>query len=358
MIKQRYKVIGLMSGTSLDGVDVACCVFTLRDGQWRYKIEKAITIPYSTEWSNRLSKASDLSAQQFIQLHVDYGFYLGNLIQKFIKLYAIKKVDFIASHGHTIFHQPDNYVTFQAGDAKALHAASKLPVVADFRSLDVVLGGQGAPLVPLGDQLLFSEYDVCLNLGGIANMSFQYKKKRIAFDVCFVNMGLNYLARKAGKAFDRNGTFASDGQLHKGMLNELNKVYARLRTKRPSLSRELFEKSIQPILDHPDIDLNDRLHTFTEAIAIEIASSLPAKKKVQSVLCTGGGTLNNYLIYRLMEYCGDEVELIIPDADLVDFKEALIFAFLGVRRVRNEINCLKEVTFASRDSSSGVLVGF
>jgi anhydro-N-acetylmuramic acid kinase len=356
--KQRYRVIGLMSGTSLDGVDVACCVFAKKGDQWKFQIEKAMTVSYTDVWNNRLSSAGHLSGEELIKLHVDYGAYLGNLTQKFLKLYAIKKVDFIASHGHTVFHQPEKKITFQACDANALHAASKLPVVADFRSLDVALGGQGAPLVPLGDQFLFSDYDVCLNLGGIANLSYQAKGKRTAFDVCFVNMGLNHLAQKAGKAFDENGLLSSDGQLHTGMLNALNKVYASIRSKRPSLSREFFEQHIQPILDQSTIDLKDRLHTLTESIAIEMATSLQAIKKKVTVLCTGGGTHNAYLIYRILEYGRDQVDLIIPETEIVKFKEALIFAFLGVKRVRNEINCLKSVTKASRDSSSGVLVGF
>jgi anhydro-N-acetylmuramic acid kinase len=251
-------------------------------------------------------------------------------------------VDFIASHGHTIFHQPEKQFTFQLGDPHALHVASGKPVVGDFRSLDVALGGQGAPLVPIGDQLLFQEYDVCLNLGGIANISQQVKGKRMAFDVCFANMGLNYLASKTGKAYDDGGKMAADGELNSRMLSALSKAYTKINVERPSLGREFFEQKIKPILDREETSLPDKLHTFTESIAI----------------ATGGGAFNAYLLYRMIEHCGDRADLVVPDADVVKFKEALVFAFLGIRRVRSEINCLKSVTRASRDSSSGVLVGF
>lgn len=347
-----------MSGTSLDGVDIACCTFQLKSSRWQFKIEKAVTIPYTTSWMNKLSSAHLLPGEQLFELHSAYGTYLGERCKKFMELYGIRQVDFIASHGHTIFHQPHKRFTFQLGDLYTLHAASGKPVVGDFRSLDVALGGQGAPLVPLGDQLLFQEYDVCLNLGGIANISQQVKGKRTAFDVCFANMGLNYLASKAGNVYDENGKMASDGELNSRMLSDLSKVYAKIKAGRPSLGREFFEQKIIPILDREEISLPDRLHTFTESIATEIAASFQYSKKRITVLCTGGGAFNAYLLYRMLEHCGDRADLVVPDADVVKFKEALVFAFLGIRRVRSEINCLKSVTRASRDSSSGVLVGF
>lgn len=356
--KKKYKVIGLMSGTSLDGVDVVCCVLQMRNSNWEFRIEKAVTVPYTSSWMGKLTTAHMLSGEDLCKLNVDYGIHLGNVCRKFIRLYEIKQVDFIASHGHTVFHQPENKFTFQIGDGNAIHAVSNIPVVYDFRSLDVTLGGQGAPLVPIGDHFLFSEYDVCLNLGGIANLSMRVGGKRLAYDVCFANMGLNHLASKAGKSFDKQGQMASDGELNKVMLSDLTKVYGKIRKARPSLGRELFERSIRPILDQEEIPLADRLYTFTETIAIELALSLTEKKKRAAVLCTGGGTFNAYLIYRLMECIGDRADLIIPEPEIIKFKEAIVFAFLGVKRVRNEINCLKSVTNATRDSSSGVLVGF
>jgi len=355
--KQEYKVIGLMSGTSLDGVDVASCVFSEKD-TWQFVIEKSETIQYSASWRKKLAEAHTLTAEKLVALDVAYGKFLGSVCRDFIVRYKIRRVDFIASHGHTVFHQPENGFTFQIGNGNALHAAAGLPVVYDFRSLDVMLGGHGAPLVPIGDKLLFGEYDACLNLGGIANVSMEGKKGREAFDICFANLGLNHLSHQAGKKYDHNGALSEKGELNAKMLNQLDRVYSKIRTSRPSLGREFFEKHIQPILDQNKIPLHDRLRTFTESSAREIVESILKSGKQKTVLCTGGGAFNTFFIYRLIELCDDRTILIIPDEEIVKFKEALVFAFLGVLRVQNKVNCLKNVTGAKKDSSGGVTIGF
>ncbi len=346
-----------MSGTSLDGLDIACCVFNKKASGWQYTIEKAVTLKYPAAWAGKLATAQNLSGEKLLELDAAYGKYIGKACRDFITRHKLK-VDFIASHGHTIFHQPKNGFTCQLGSGQAIYVTSNIPVVSDFRSLDVLLGGEGAPLVPAGDKFLFNDYDVCLNLGGIANLSAETKQGRIAYDICFVNMGLNYLAAKAGKAYDANGEMASEGQLHQPLLKDLNKVYNSTRKKRPSLGREIFEKQIQPLLDNEVIPLQDRLHTFSESSAIEIASAITAHKPGSKVLCTGGGAFNAYLITRVLELSEDRAQLIIPEDEIVKFKEALVFAFLGILRIRNEVNCLKTVTNASRNSSSGLMVGF
>jgi anhydro-N-acetylmuramic acid kinase len=354
--KQKYKVIGLMSGTSLDGVDIACCTFSFKD-QWEFTIEKAETIPYTASWLKKLKEAHTLSSDLLMEVDSTYGSYLGTLCKKFISKNKIRQVDFISSHGHTVFHQPQKGFTLQIGNGNAIHAVSGLPVIYDFRSLDVVHGGQGAPLVPVGDKLLFSEYDVCLNLGGIANLSLDQTKQRIAFDVWYVNMGLNYLANKAGKKFDPFGKLASSGEVNEKLLRALDKVYSKIKSKRPSLGREFFEKNVQPLLDNEGISIRDRLRTFTELSAIVVAESILESGRGKTVLCTGGGALNSFFMYRLIEYCGDDATLIIPEKEIVNFKEAIVFAFLGVLRLRGEANCLKSVTGAKQDSSSGLLIG-
>jgi anhydro-N-acetylmuramic acid kinase len=356
-LKRNYRVLGLMSGTSLDGLDLAYCTFRGTKSGWSYEITAATTVKYSSAWNKILSVAHLLSGFDLMSLDAAYGVFLGNECRKFVEKNNLK-VDFIASHGHTIFHQPQKGFTFQLGNGSSLHAASGLPVVYDFRTLDVTLGGEGAPLVPIGDKLLFNSYDVCLNLGGIANLSADIKNKRVAYDICFMNMGLNYLSQKAGKLFDAGGERSSEGAINKGMKSALDKFYKTLKTKRPSLGREIFEKHIQPILDNGKISLNDRLRTFTESSAEEIARAILVEKKNSTVLCTGGGALNTFFISRLLDVCGDEAQLIIPDKSVVNFKEALVFAFLGMLRVRHEINCLKSVTGASRNSSSGLMIGF
>ncbi len=355
--KQKYRVIGLMSGTSLDGLDIAYCTFRQTKNGWNYEIEKATTLKYPATWNESLSNAHSLSGAELLALHASYGQWLGNVTRTFIDKNKLK-VDFIASHGHTIFHQPDKKFTFQLGAGNAIHAASELPVVYDFRALDVSLNGQGAPLVPIGDKLLFTEYDVCLNLGGIANLSVDIKKKRIAYDICFMNMGLNYLAGKAGKSFDDGGAMAESGEVNKTMLQRLDKVYSKWRNKRPSLAREHFEEYLLPILNDGAVSLKDRMRTSVESSAKEIALAIRESAKNPKVLCTGGGALNSFFISTLLDACGDDAYLIVPDRSVINFKEALVFAFLGTLRVRNEVNSLHTVTGATRSTSSGVMVGF
>lgn len=345
-----------MSGTSLDGVDIACCTFSFKK-RWTFAIEKAETVRYSGEWFKKLKDAHALSAQQLLELDHAYGKFLGTLCKNFIKKNKINKVDFISSHGHTVFHQPEKGFTLQIGNGNDINTVTGLPVIYDFRSLDVANKGQGAPLVPIGDKLLFSDYDVCLNLGGIANLSFDQKKQRLAFDVCYVNMGLNYLTEKIGKKFDENGELASSGELNTELLGKLNAVYSTTQKKRPALAREFFEEKIQPLLDQEKISVQDRLRTFTESIALQLSDVILKSTKNATVLCTGGGSLNSFLMYRMVEHCGDGATLVIPEKEIVDFKEAIVFAFLGVLRSRNEVNCLKSVTGATQDSSSGIVVG-
>ncbi len=356
--KDKYKVIGLMSGTSLDGVDIACCTLKLWNGRWVYNIDVAHTVSYSKSWIKKLSTAHELDGISLALLDKEYGKYLGVLTQAFIIKNKLRGVDFIASHGHTIFHQPEKNLTYQLGSGYELHAANGLPVIFDFRSLDVALGGQGAPLVPMGDKLLFQEYDGCLNLGGIANISFDIKTKRQAFDICFVNMGLNYLASQLGMGFDKNGANANKGEVNANLLAALEKCQLKFKDSRPSLSYEIFSSTIKPILDKSKISVEDKLATFVESIGNEILKALPKGSNRLSILVTGGGALNSFLMYRMMELIEEKGDLIIPEPDVINYKEALIFSFLGVLRVRGEVNCLKSVTGAKSDSSGGMAIGF
>jgi anhydro-N-acetylmuramic acid kinase len=357
IIKSQYRVIGLMSGTSLDGLDIAYVVFKKLKSGWSYNLERGTTLKYSGNWLERLSQAYNLKGQELMELDASFGSFLGKAARAFMDRHKLK-VDFIASHGHTVFHQPSKGFTTQIGNGYSLAAASGLPVVCDFRMQDVAFGGEGAPLVPAGDKFLFGEYDVCLNLGGIANLSVEEKGKRYAYDICFCNMALNRLAEEASMKFDRNGMMASDGQLDRKMLNELSKVYRKYKARRPSLGREIFEGHVAGVLDEKTISLEDRLCTVTESAAIEICNAIRSHSKTARVLCTGGGAFNSYLISRMLEHGGDDITFVIPEPDVVKFKEALVFGFLGVLRVRDEINCLKTVTNALRDTSSGTMIGF
>lgn len=345
-----------MSGTSMDGLDIAFCEFRKLQKGWTYTLLKAELIRYPKSWEDKLRNAFTYPASDLVELDVAYGKWLGETCKKFITQHNLK-VDFIASHGHTIFHQPSKGFTLQIGNGNAIHAESGIPVIFDFRSLDIMHGGEGAPLVPAGDKLLFNQYDVCLNLGGIANLSLDKGKVRSAFDVCFCNMPLNHLMMQKGKAYDKNGELASEGKINEVLLKKFQNFYKRIRSKRPSLGREIFENDFLPLLDEKKIFLEDKLATCVESTAIEICAAVP-EGKYRTMLCTGGGAFNSFLMSRILFHGEDRITPILPEVDVIKFKEALVFAFLGVLRYSGEINCLSSVTGATKNSSSGVMAGF
>ncbi|MEE9350398.1 MAG: anhydro-N-acetylmuramic acid kinase [Flavobacteriaceae bacterium] len=341
--------IGLMSGTSLDGVDLVYVKFTI-EKKYEFKIISCETFPYSDAWLNRLKDAFHYNKKDLKQIDVDYGQYLGELIQKFIHKNNIKSLDFIASHGHTIHHKPNEEYTLQIGDGKTIASNTKTKVICDFRSQDVALGGQGAPLVPIGDKLLFNEYTYCLNLGGFANISFEQDDTRVAFDICAVNTILNFYANKLGLAYDDKGIIAKSGKINTDLLSELNKLEFYKKSAPKSLGFEYVESILLPLLTHFKLSERDLMCTYIEHIAIQITNNLT---KQGHLLITGGGVFNTFLIDRIRFH--SSIEIIIPDVKTIDFKEALIFAFLGLRKAENKINCLQSVTGASKDHSSGVV---
>lgn len=353
MQTERYKVVGLMSGTSLDGLDMAYCHFLYENGKWNYQLIESKSISYSREWLDNLKNAIHLSAEELLEIDVTYGQFLGEETKLFIEKYGLE-VDFIASHGHTIFHQPDKGFSLQIGSGQQLAIACNSNVICDFRTKDVAYGGQGAPLVPIGDQYLFSEYLACLNLGGIANISFVAKGNRVAFDIGLANMLLNYLANKLGKTFDKSGDIAASGSIDSTLLNKLNALpYFNLPYPK-SLGYEWFLSDVLSIIDNSEISVEDKLATSVEHEAIQICKVLKTDlNRKGDVLITGGGAFNTYLIERIKFHTPTQLDIIIPDAKTIDFKEAIIFGFMGVLRERGEPNCLKSVTGASKDVSGG-----
>ena len=347
---KTYFAIGLMSGTSLDGLDICYAKFQ-NIATWEFEILKTETIPYSIEWKNRLQNAILLSAEDLLALDKEYGFYLGEKTQEFISKNNIVDLDFIASHGQTVFHQPQRKFTLQIGDGRAIKLTTKKPVIYDFRSQDVLMGGNGAPLVPIGDELLFSQYDACLNLGGFSNISLQKNHQRIAFDISPVNVVLNYFAEKLGKNYDENGDFARNGAINFKILEELNTLTFYQKPAPKSLGVEFVNSEIFPLLK--DETPGNIIATFTEHIAEQIAKVFN-DNQLKTVLVTGGGTFNTYLLEKIREK--SQTELIVPDENIINFKEALIFAFMGVLRLRNEINVLCSATGSSENHCSGILV--
>ena len=340
-------VIGLMSGTSLDGIDLILVQFDKNDNS-KFKILSSETISYSKNWKEALQKAISFSDEKLRELDIEYGNLLADEINHFIEKNQIKEIEFIASHGHTILHQPEKGITLQIGNGQVISDRTKQKVVCDFRTQDVELGGQGAPLVPIGDELLFGNYDACLNLGGFANVSFNEENTRKAFDICPVNIVLNYYVNKLGFDYDDKGKIASNGKINNDLLLELNALEFYKKEAPKSLGLEWVQQIIFPIIDKCDLNIKDILRTFAEHVAIQIAKSIGNKK---NIFITGGGVFNSFLIERLKDY--SKAKILVPNSKIINYKEALIFAFLGVLCVDNQVNCLKSVTGAIKDHSSG-----
>jgi anhydro-N-acetylmuramic acid kinase len=337
-----------MSGTSLDGLDMACCVFEYQDQSWSFSIETAETSPYPVEMRRRLSVLHQSNEQEIRKSDIELGRYFGAEVSGFIQRHDLK-ADFIASHGHTVLHQPLNGITLQIGNGHEIARASGLTVINDFRTQDVKMGGQGAPLVPVGDRFLFHGFDYCLNIGGIANISFEKGEERLAFDICPPNMVLNTLAGRIGEAYDDRGRIAAAGSIIPGLMAKLESLGYYQGTGARSLGREWVERHVFPLLRGYDVP--DMLTTFTEHMALRITRTL--HKNNAKMLVTGGGAYNDHLVNRI-KYHGD-AEIVLPDRKTIEYKEAMIFAFLGLLRLKGENNILGSATGAPRDHCAGIV---
>lgn len=345
-----------MSGTSLDGLDMAYCYIWKENDHWEFEIKEVRNIVYGDSMKAQLKHSIYLPAEELLVLHNTYGTWLGEQSKSFIDKHKLQ-VDFIASHGHTTHHRPELGLTFQIGSGQHLANASGHQVVCDFRANDLALGGQGAPLVPIGDTLFFDEHDFCLNLGGISNISFQKDDKRIAYDIGLANMILNHITTKIDLAYDENGQLARQGQVNEELLGKLNALpYYQLPYPK-SLGFEWFVDEVVPLVDGADDTIANLLHTAIHHNCEQIASQvLPHCQKAQStLLITGGGALNGFFVDVLQQKLGERVQVAIPSKTLIAYKEALVFALMGVLRIQKENNILASVTGASRDSSSGVV---
>lgn len=348
----KYTIVGVMSGTSLDGLDLALCEFTKKDSVFDYKIHKAHTLNYDRSQKNKLEAAPYLTVENYFLLHHRYGKYISNQVKAFLNDVPIK-TDAISSHGHTIFHQPKKGFSTQIGCGATIAAIAGITTVSDFRSLDVALGGQGAPLVPIGDKLLFGKYNSCLNIGGIANISFDNMHgKRVAFDIGVANLAFNFFSKKEGFDYDENGNMAATGVCSQDLLNDLNNLDFYKQSGAKSLGREWFENDFLRVIENHKLPNNAILCTLIHHCAYQIASVLNTNK-LSDVFVTGGGAYNTFLINTIKEYYKGKV--IIPDALVIDFKEALVFAFLGYLRLTEETNTLSAVTGALSDSVGGAV---
>ncbi len=347
MILPKLNIIGVMSGTSLDGLDLALTELYCENNMIKFKLIDAKTVGYNNFWIELLQSAYQTSAREYFNLHHQFGLLIANEIKSFIQNTSIP-IHYIASHGHTIFHQPQLGFTTQIGCGATIAANTGISTICDFRSVDVAMGGQGAPLVPIGDRDLFAGYEACLNIGGIANISFTKQGKTSAFDICYANMVLNFLCHSLNLTYDDGGNIAQSGNVNKKLLQQLLSI----QTHHQSLGRELFEEQIVPLLNTIPISIEDKLCTCTEYAAHKIAHILHSEN-LQSVFITGGGAYNLFLINRLTQLYKGKIH--IPEKSIIDFKEAIIFAYLGYLRVNQLNNTLQSVTLASDNSIGGCI---
>ncbi|MGM0551832.1 MAG: anhydro-N-acetylmuramic acid kinase [Bacteroidota bacterium] len=352
MTKNSYLAIGQMSGTSLDGMDLAAVEFKKSPSSWHYRWVATETLPYPVVWEDKLRNAPNLPATELMELHAAYGHYLGDTLASFLHTHNLTP-DIIACHGHTVFHRPERGYSTQIGDGWPIAYATNSLTATDFRTADIALGGQGAPLVPIGDELLFGNYSHCLNLGGFSNVSFRENNQRVAFDICPVNLVLNAFARKQGVPYDKEGALGRQGTVNSTLLETLNALpFYEQKMEAKSLGKEWLDKAFMPVVEAFDLTLPDTMATLYEHMGMQIGKSLQHTGEGQT-LVTGGGAYNTYLLKRIKAYTTAKLE--VPDNRLVDYKEALIFAFMGVLRLRNEINCLASATGAARSSCCGTL---
>ncbi len=343
------RVIGLMSGTSLDGLDMCYVEFDLKNGKWDYRILMAMDEEYPPEIKEKLATAQNMSALEYALFNSDYGLYLGRRVKNFIDKHKLEP-HYIASHGHTIFHQPSKRFTAQIGSGAGIAAESGIDTICDFRTTDVALYGQGAPLVPVGDRNLFSQFGYCLNMGGFSNISYDEGERRVAYDISPVNYVLNHYTRQIGLEYDKDGEIARTGKVNHKLLDELNNLGFYKITGPKSLGREWVEDVVIPLIDSFHLKIEDKLATFCEHIAMVTSTHIKSGR----VLLTGGGAHNKFLVER-MSSNAPHCEYYVPDKMTVNFKEALIFAFLGALYIYNMPNCLSSVTGAKYDNIGGAL---
>ena len=345
-----YKVLGVMSGTSLDGLDLADCHFSLQEGgKWQYAIKAAETLPYTPEWITKLNKAHTLAHAELAELDWAYTQWLSKTLGSFIKKQKDTHFDAVCSHGHTVLHQPEKGITLQMGNLPTLVEHLPCPAICDFRTQDVALGGQGAPLVPVGDQLLFADYDGCLNLGGFANLSKMFHTPPMAYDICAFNRILNPLAQQLGHPYDEEGRLASKGRLIQPLFDALNQLPFYAQSGPKSLGREWVEAAVDPLLNRFSSEtVEDLLHTCVHHCAYQIGAHW---QRGERVLLSGGGAHNAFFVAVLATY--SKAHFVLPNDLTINFKEALVFGFLGVLKMREEINCYAAVTGAQHDHVAG-----
>jgi anhydro-N-acetylmuramic acid kinase len=357
------KVIGLMSGSSLDGVDIAFADFKINGEQIDFELIKAETVEFSEVWQRRLRNLPKVDALAFAKTDTYFGHLLGKMVNNFIAKHQIE-VDFIASHGHTIFHYPDNRLTVQIGDGAAMAAVTGLPVINNFRTHDIAINGEGTPLAPIADKYLFSGYDFYLNIGGIANISCAIDGRFVAFDIAAANQILNNLTHFINLPYDENGNIASGGKVNDAILNQVNELSYHHARYPKSLDNTWLQENILPIYLMAEDTIQNKIRTACEQLAQQTAFAIQQIIKKENlavkpfkIFVTGGGAFNQFLMERVGVVCNQyfPTEIVVPSPEIVEYKEALLMALMGVLRVENKVNVMRSVTGAKRDTIGGAI---
>ncbi len=360
-----YHVVGLMSGSSLDGIDLSYCSYSTSGDAFDWELLNHATYPIPDTWKSRLLHLPEQSAKTFVKTHTYFGHFLSEVINDFIERQKITP-DFIASHGHTIFHEPNKRFTTQIGCGAAIATQTGLPVINDFRIQDISINGEGTPLAPAADLFLFEGYDFYLNLGGIANLTAKTVDQLVAFDVCPANQLLNFLANQINLAYDKDGILAKSGQLLPALMERLRDFEYYRMSYPKSLDNSWIKKEVLSIFQQFEEPVQDKLHTTCKFIAEEITNSLSTviqslkmgKNNHYKLLATGGGTFNEFLLECIVESNTKgnlPIEVVLPEKEIIDFKEAILMGLLGVLRVQNRPNCFASVTGAKYDTIGGIV---
>lgn len=345
-----------MSGSSLDGLDIAYCKFDIQENIFDFEIVQSITIPFPENIFHALQQAvTDSGIVQ--EADVLFGDFCGREVFKFLQNNNLILPDFIASHGHTIAHHPEKGFSLQIGNANDIRKHVSVPVINDFRITDIRAGGQGAPLVPMCDAMLFNDYDVCLNIGGIANISFVNNGKRFGFDICGANQILNSIANKLNMPYDDGGNIAATGKINQSLLQALNADKFLNKSFPKSLDNAYVQKHFISILDNFNVSLQDQMATATEHIAQQVSNviqySFPDSKQLK-ILVTGGGAYNTTLVNRIATLCNTQIQL--PSDSIIQYKEALAIALMGVLRWKQLPNFFPSVTGAKTAVCGGEII--
>lgn len=359
---KNYHVLGVMTGSSLDGVDIVYTKITASEKKYSYEILMTDCVKMPAKWKLRISQLVLQNAVTYLKTSAFFGQFLGEILLDFITRNQIEnQLDFIASHGQTIFHQPENKFSSQIGDGSVIAAITGFPVICDFRSVDVALGGQGAPVAPIANKLFYPEYSLFLNLGGIGNLAANINGKYVAFDFTAVNLILDKIAKELELEYDDEGKIAAFGNFSETLFDSLNHSIYYNKSYPKSLSGGWVSKVMLPIISRSPLSHADKLHTVVYHVAYQLKnaiSMIEAKENISfskndKMLATGGGVFNRFLMQIIQEKIG--VSVTIPDHQIIKFNEAVLMALMGVMRVRQETNIMSSVTGATYDTIGGAI---